>query len=136
MSQNKELIVSYTRKDFVIETTTGSGAGGQHRNKTQSRVRITHIPSGLSVYSDETRSQSQNKKLAFRRLADKVKQWVIQQNQTETFVMPAETVRTYHAVDNRVKDHVSGFQQRYDEVMNDIGNMIHARKDAIQGKNL
>jgi hypothetical protein len=41
-----------------------------------------------------------------------------------------ETVRTYHEVENRVKDHVSGFRQSYVEVDKDIGPMIQARRDA------
>ena len=67
-----------TKKDFVIETMRGSGPGGQHRNKTDSAVRIKHPPSGAEAQSQDQRSQHANKKIAFRRLAEskKFKKWL------------------------------------------------------------
>ena len=64
----KDLLFSITKKDLKIETMRGSGKGGQHRNKTDSAVRITHIQSGAVGYSEDQRSQLQNKKTAFERL--------------------------------------------------------------------
>lgn len=69
----KTLIASYTRKDFRVDTFASGGKGGQHQNKTQSGVRITHILSGLSSECRETRNQGKNKKIAFRKLAQKIK---------------------------------------------------------------
>lgn len=43
----------------------------------------------------------------------------------------SEIIRTYHEVDNRVKDHASGFKQSYTDTMRDISKMIQARRDAI-----
>lgn len=73
----RQLLFSLTKKDFRIDTMRGSGAGGQHRNKTDSAVRITHIESGAIGYCEDQRSQHQNKKIAFERLvnSDKFKKW-------------------------------------------------------------
>ncbi|MBF0226982.1 MAG: peptide chain release factor H [Desulfobacterales bacterium] len=60
--------------EFRIEIMKSSGPGGQHVNKTESAVRITHIPTGLSATAQEERSQSMNKKLALSRLHGLLKQ--------------------------------------------------------------
>jgi len=62
-------IISITAKDCNFDYFRGSGTGGQHRNKTSSAVRCTHVPSGAVGKSEDTRSQHQNKKLAFKRMA-------------------------------------------------------------------
>jgi len=66
----KELLFSITKNDFRIDTFRGTGKGGQHRNKTDSAVRITHIDSGAVGTSQEDRSQHHNKIIAFRRLLE------------------------------------------------------------------
>ncbi len=58
----------WSEKDFETETMRSSGPGGQHANKAESAVRITHRPSGLSAVAQEERSQHMNKKLAMARL--------------------------------------------------------------------
>lgn len=123
----KSLIVSYRRKDFRVDTFRAGGPGGQNQNKRNTGVRITHLPSGLVAESRETRSQEQNKTLAFRRLAMLIRNWHREQMHTDRQISN-ETVRTYHAVDNRVKDHQSGLVQPYDVAVNDIGDMVEARK--------
>ena len=55
-----------------VETFRSSGPGGQHVNKTESAVRIKHLPSGLVVTSREQRSQHQNKALCLQKLREKV----------------------------------------------------------------
>ena len=55
-------------KEVQIQTMRGSGPGGQHRNKVETAVRITHIPTGITVTATEHRSQLRNKKLALERL--------------------------------------------------------------------
>ncbi len=73
----KQLLFSITKKDLRIDTFRSGGKGGQNQNKRDTGVRITHIESGAVGESREERSQEQNKKNAFRRMAtsDKFKQW-------------------------------------------------------------
>ena len=65
-------------QDVKIERMKSSGPGGQHANKTESAIRVTHIPTGLSAVSQEERSQYLNRKLAFARLGELLQQ---QENQ-------------------------------------------------------
>jgi hypothetical protein len=55
-----------------VDVFRGSGRGGQKRNRTESAVRVTHLPSGITATSDETRSQHTNKRLALRRLREEI----------------------------------------------------------------
>ncbi|MDU1906561.1 MAG: peptide chain release factor H [Dysgonomonas sp.] len=66
-------------KELEYQTLRASGPGGQHVNKTESAVRVTHIPSGLSVTASDQRSQLQNKKLATERLMIKLASWNTEQ---------------------------------------------------------
>lgn len=58
--------------DVRVDTYRASGNGGQHRNKTDSAVRLTHIPTGTMVTATEDRSQHVNRKVAFERLTNKL----------------------------------------------------------------
>lgn len=58
--------------DVRFETMRASGPGGQHVNRTESAVRVTHVPTGLQASASEERSQHRNKKLALARLASKL----------------------------------------------------------------
>ena len=128
---NKTLIASYSRKDFRVDTFCSGGPGGQHQNKTQSGIRIVHLPTGLSAESREHRSQLQNKKAAFRRLSRQIQRWHQEQSRTVR-ERNLDVVRTYHVVENRVKDHLTGFQQSWDEVTIDLSDMIDDRLKACQ----
>ena len=68
---HKEPLLTLTKKDFRVDRFKSGGKGGQHQNKVESGVRITHIESGISAESRSTRSQYRNKQLAFGRLCDK-----------------------------------------------------------------
>ena len=66
-------------KYITYQTLRSSGPGGQHVNKTESAVRATHAPSGMSVTASDQRSQLQNKKLATERLLIKLLAWNVEQ---------------------------------------------------------
>jgi protein subunit release factor B len=56
------------KNQVIIETYRSRGPGGQRKNKTETAVRLKHLPSGIAVIATEYRSQAQNRKLAFERL--------------------------------------------------------------------
>lgn len=64
----KEILFSVTKKDLVFEYFSGSGAGGQHRNKHQNACRCRHPPSGALGTCQDERSKDQNTKRAFSRM--------------------------------------------------------------------
>jgi len=74
----KELLFSVRRKDLKLEYFSGSGAGGQHRNRHKNCVRCKHPASGAVGSCQEHRSKIQNEKIAFRRMIDtkELQSWV------------------------------------------------------------
>ena len=69
MAEGRTPLLHLTRDDFEIQSFRSGGPGGQHQNKTETGIRIIHHPSGAIGECRSTRSQLQNKQLAFRRLA-------------------------------------------------------------------
>ena len=61
-------------RECEVETFRASGPGGQHVNKTESAVRLRHLPSGLVVTSQQERSQHRNKAICLQKLRDKIEQ--------------------------------------------------------------
>ena len=64
--------VDFNEKEIQFQTTRSQGNGGQNVNKVNSAVRATHIPTGISVFAQDSRSQLENKKLAIERLKEKI----------------------------------------------------------------
>lgn len=108
-----EKIFSARKSDFRIERMRGSGPGGQHRNKTESCIRITHIESGMNEYCCESRSQHTNLKTAFKRLAKRLVEYYVGQERKQRYAAGHKRIRTYHEADNRVTDHRSGRKFSY-----------------------
>ncbi|KAB0797931.1 hypothetical protein PPYR_08924 [Photinus pyralis] len=114
LPQPTEIQIIINPKDLRIETKRASGAGGQHVNTTDSAVRITHLPTGLSTECQVDRSQHKNKTIALQRLRALLydKQLQSQLNKMEnTKKMQVrsnfrnEKIRTYNFNQDRISDH-------------------------------
>jgi peptide chain release factor 1 len=108
------------KSDLRIDYYRGSGAGGQHRNKTDSACRMTHLPTGITSQCEDHKKQPQNRKEAFRRLAAKL---VPIMKDLARGVQPkgrsvSDRVRSYNEPKQRVTDHRTGKKYSYTSVLN------------------
>ena len=131
-SKNKQLVFSATKKDFRMRWFSGTGGGGQHRNKHQNCCQITHIESGLSSQCTAHKERTSNQKVAFTKLAKMLAAHYCGKDDPERRTNE-EKIRTYHEPRNQVKDHASGFTQEYTYVVEggNIAEMIEARMRAL-----
>jgi len=107
----------YNKDDFKIDCTTGQGAGGQHRNRNYTAIRVTHVPTGITAWAD-SKSQYHNKKNAMSVVIAKLKQVEKEEgheNKNNDRISQigdmgrGTKVRTYNFIEGRVKDErVSG----------------------------
>ena len=106
--------VALNPADLRIDTYRASGAGGQHINKTDSAVRITHLPTGIVVECQDDRSQHKNKARALGVLAARIKDKQVREQQQKTAATRksligsgdrSERIRTYNFPQGRVTDH-------------------------------
>ena len=110
------------KKDLRIEYYRGSGKGGQNRNKRDTACRITHEETGLSASAEEHKSQEQNRKAAFRRLADKLIPLMKEALSPDCPEIEMKRIRTYHEPRQKVKDdRLPGESWSYDKVLNGKG---------------
>lgn len=135
--------------DLEIDTMRASGAGGQHVNKTDSAVRVTHIPTGITVKCQDGRSQHENRATALMHIRAKVYSEMKQKEEAEKNAERksklgsgdrSEKIRTYNYPQNRVTDHRIGLTlQQLDRIMegklDDIINALleQDQKDKIAG---
>lgn len=101
-------------KKYKVEYTRGTGAGGQHKNKVETCVTITHLPTGMKERCQDTRYKKKNYDLALERLNKRLEQrrkilaHTQQNNKRVETIKEAGVIRTYNYPRNQVKDHRTG----------------------------
>lgn len=129
-------------KDLRIDTYRASGAGGQHVNKTDSAVRITHIPTGIVVQCQTDRSQHRNRAMAFDMLRSKLYELELRKKEAEASSVDKSEIGWGHQIRSYVmqpyqlvKDVRTGFEQgNVSAVLDgDIDDFLHS-VISFQGK--
>jgi peptide chain release factor 1 len=129
MPEVDDVDIEIDQKDLKIEVMRAGGAGGQHVNKTESAVRITHIPTGITVSMQDERSQQRNKEKAMQILKARLFEHYEQQRLAEIGETRksqvgsgdrSERIRTYNYPQNRITDHRIGLTlYRLEQIMNE-----------------
>lgn len=147
MPEAEEVDVEINPADLRIDTYCASGAGGQYVNRTETAIRITHMPTGIVVQCQDEKSQLKNKEKAMRVLRARVKDLALRE-QTANIAADrknqvgsgdrSEKIRTYNFPQGRVTDHrIKLTSYKIEEVLNgDLDDFINALITADQAKRL
>ncbi len=143
LPEAKNVKIEINEKDLQIDYYRAGGAGGQHVNKTESAIRITHLPTGIIVACQDERSQGKNKEKAMNWLKSKLYDYYQSQEDSEYAEKRklqvgsgdrSEKIRTYNYPQSRVTDHrINMTIYSLENFMNgDIGEMVKALTVADQ----
>ncbi len=144
--KKKKIIKNNIKKsELKIETFKSSGAGGQHVNKTNSAIRLKHIPTNIVVECQKERSQHKNKKHALKILQLKINEFENKkQNNKNRYIKKkllgggcrVEKIRTYNYKSNTVIDHRSKIKMKLDVIMDgNLKKLIWKIKNVIKKNN-
>lgn len=147
LPEAEEVDIEVNQNDLRIDTYCASGAGGQHVNKTESAVRITHLPTGVVVQCQDEKSQLKNRDKAMRVLRAKLLELAQAEQAAEVAENRksqvgtgdrSERIRTYNFPQGRVTDHRIGLTlHKLDFVLNgDLDELISALVTAGQSEKL
>lgn len=133
-----EIDIQIAQEDLRIDTYCASGPGGQGVNTTYSAVRITHLPTGTVVQSQDQRSQIQNREVCMQMLRARLYEMELERQQAEQGASRlaqighgnrSEKIRTYNQPQDRVTDHRIGFNGTYNGVL--LGDTLPSVIDAL-----
>ena len=142
-----EVEVEINPDDLQIDTYRSSGAGGQHVNKTESAIRITHIPTGIVVACQDERSQHKNREAAMKMLRSRLYE-KMERERSESIAADrksqvgtgdrSERIRTYNFPQGRMTDHRIGLTlYKLEQIMNgDLDEVIDALVTTDQSEKL
>ena len=147
MPEAEEVDVEINPADLRIDTYCASGAGGQYVNRTETAIRITHLPTGIVVQCQDEKSQLKNKEKAMRVLRARVKDLAVREQAASIAADRknqvgsgdrSEKIRTYNFPQGRVTDHrIKLTLYKLEEVLNgDLDDFINALITAEQAKKL
>ena len=147
MPEAEDIDFKLNMDEIRVDITRASGNGGQGVNTTDSAVRLTHIPTGIIVYSQQERSQIKNKEIAMKIMASRLYDLQLREKEEKEGDMRrsligsgdrSEKIRTYNYPQSRVTDHRIGFTiMQLDRVMNgDLDPIIDALITEDQRKKL
>lgn len=126
---DNDIEVEINPADLEWDTFRASGAGGQHVNKTESAVRVRHLPTGLVAECQQERSQHMNREKALQMLRSRIYEMELEKQRAEQDKIESgkqknewgSQIRSYVLDDRRVKDHRTGFETRNPEIVLDGG---------------